>query len=117
MTYIVHRICHALLFVGAAFSPMFVLLNTYICSYEGKQMAEAEMNANVTNEQMENDEKKTGEKKERTRVVFEIWKHFTRILNGDPDHPRAKCSYYGATPGLVLLGIIMKCYAPKIQIG
>ena len=58
---------------------------------------ETEMNADVTNEQMENDEKKTGEKKKRTRVVSEIWKHFTRIPDGDPDHPRAKCNYCGTT--------------------
>ena len=67
MRYIVHRICHVLLFVAVAFSLMMLLLNAYICSYEGKQMAETEieMNADVTDEQMENNEKKTREKKEK----------------------------------------------------
>ena len=42
-----------------------MLLNAYICSYEGKQMVEIEMNTDVIKEQMENDEKKRKRKRKR----------------------------------------------------
>lgn len=75
--------------------------------------AESEMNVNdLTNEQeaegnaqtkegenepMETDDKKTGQKRKKSRVISEIWKHFSRIQDGDPDHPRAECNYCGTT--------------------